>query len=44
MTTAIYTETILPELAYLVAQQADPALLNAAADFSSYFERRGTAV
>jgi hypothetical protein len=39
MTTAIYTETVLPELAYLVAQQADPALLNAAADFSSYFER-----
>lgn len=34
-----YTETVLPELAYLVAQHGDPALLNAAAGFSSYFER-----
>jgi hypothetical protein len=39
MTPAVYTETLLPELSYLVAQQGDPALLNAAADFSSYFER-----
>lgn len=39
MTAQNYTETTLPELAYLVAQQGDPALLNAAADFSSYFER-----
>lgn len=39
MTTIDYTETVLAELAHLVAQQGDPGLLNAAADFSSYFER-----
>lgn len=39
MTMIDYTETVLPELAYLVAQRGDPGLLNAAADFSSYFER-----
>lgn len=35
-----YTETVLPELAFLISSLgADPATLNAAANFTSFFER-----
>lgn len=34
-----YTETLLPELGFLVATQGNPDILNAIADFASYFER-----